>query len=235
VNDSASTTLGQGVTVGVLPNDTTRGAPVTSVTVEEVPAHGTATVQPAASTFAIRYQPAAGFFGVDRFRYTMTTANGSSTATVIVTVTAPPPVAEHDSATTAAHTPVTIAALANDDARGVTGLKISSVADPAHGTARIEGASVVYTPDAGFAGTERFTYLAATAAGSDTATITVTVQPPPPPPPAPAQAQPQSQPPLAATGADETQLAGLGVLLIVTGAGATVAGRRRRGRDVSIG
>lgn len=228
VNDSAHTTFGQGVTVDVLPNDTTHGAPVTvTVTVAAAPAHGTAIVHAAANTATIHYQPKAGFFGVDHFRYTLTTANGSSTATVTVTVTAPPPVAKDDSATTAAGTAVTIAALANDDARGVTGLKISSVADPAHGTARIDGGSVVYTPDSGFAGTERFTYVAATLAGSDTAMITVTVQ---------AQAQPQAQPqqPLAATGADDTRLVGLGVLLLLGGTATTVAGRRRRGRDLPI-
>jgi hypothetical protein len=115
VNDVSTVQTGGPVQLHVLPNDTTNGVP-TTISAVSTPAHGTAV---RVGTH-ITYKPNAGFFGVDAFTYTITTANGSSTATVSITVTAPP-TAVDDAASTLGGTdsagrPVTVAVLANDKA-----------------------------------------------------------------------------------------------------------------------
>jgi LPXTG-motif cell wall-anchored protein len=183
------------------------------------------------STPVIRYTPTAGYVGPDSLQYTLSTGNGSRTGTVALSVVAPP-VAKADSASTTAGQAVTVDVTANDVANGGT-LAVSSVADPAHGTATIHGNEVVYTPAAGFAGTERFDYTVETAYGTDTATIAVTVTapattppstPPPTTPTTPAAA-PDSN--LSNTGADSAGLLGLAGGLVLAGGAATVVGRRR--------
>ncbi|MCF6469871.1 hypothetical protein FAF44_15940 [Nonomuraea sp. MG754425] len=80
--------------------------------------------------------------------------------------------AADDTAATTENTAVTVPVLANDTA---TAPVISRVTQPAHGTARISGDKVIYTPDQDRAGTDRFTYTIETACGTGTATVTVTV------------------------------------------------------------
>ncbi|PID46493.1 MAG: hypothetical protein CSB47_03820 [Proteobacteria bacterium] len=73
----------------------------------------------------------------------------------LVTLAAEPLVANEDTATTSAGESVTVDVLANDSG---TGISIDQLDDPSHGTAVITNGKVVYTPDAGFAGTEVFWY-----------------------------------------------------------------------------
>jgi hypothetical protein len=217
--DSATVAPGASVTIDVLGNDTTHGAPPT-VEIVQPPAHGTATVvhqttpavrgshRAAAAEPAIRYTPEAGFAGHDSLRYSLTTANGTRTATVSLLVAAPP-TAHDDSAKTQAGDVVTIDVLANDLRNGGGALSIATVADPAHGTATIRNGQVAYTPDSGFTGTDTFTYVARNSLGTATATVTVTVTG------------------VANTGTPTGELLALAVLLIGSGGVATVAGRRR--------
>ncbi|MEE8601065.1 beta strand repeat-containing protein, partial [Euzebya tangerina] len=89
-----------------------------------------------------------------------------------------PPVATDDSATTATNTAVTTDVVANDtDPDGDdAALLLSAVSDPAGGTAGIVDGELVYTPDAGFAGTDTVTYTVTDEQGlTDTGTLTVTV------------------------------------------------------------
>jgi Big-like domain-containing protein len=215
---SATIRSGDSVYVHPLANDSARGAPATlSVT---RPAHGSAVVLGS----RIKYTPAPGFGGVDTFSYTIRTDNGPSTATATITVKAPP-IAKNNAATTvggsgAAGQPVTIPVLTNDSANGGGPVTLAAVANPPHGTAAIRGGNVIYTPDAGFVGTDAFSYTIRTANGTATATIRVTVTAPV----IVASANDQ----LASTGAPSEQLLGVGSLLLLVGGGATVAGRRRR-------
>lgn len=77
-----------------------------------------------------------------------------------------------------------IAVLANDTITLNGKIKLDSVTAPAHGTATISGDTIVYTPAAGFAGTDTFTYtilptvINKFAILSSTATVTVNVQKP---------------------------------------------------------
>ena len=130
------------------------------------------------------YTPNANACGQqDSFEYTITDGHGNdATATVTVDIAAQAnqaPVAVDDSATTEQGTPVALNTLANDtDPDGDT-LTITSVEDPAHGTAEIVGGQIIYTPDAGFVGTETFDYTISDGNGhSVTATETVTVTAP---------------------------------------------------------
>lgn len=166
VDDSATTKPGTAVTIPVLGNDVGTGLTVTSV---DTPGHGTATV---ASNGAVTYTPSAGFTGTDTFTYTVTDASDqTATATASVTVVAPP-VAKDDTASTETGAPVTADVLANDSG---TGLTITQVSTPAHGTASVQNGKVVYTPAAGFVGSDSFTYTVTDAIGS-TAQATVNVE-----------------------------------------------------------
>ena len=87
------------------------------------------------------------------------------------------PVAEDDSAVTAAGKAVTIKVLDNDrDADGDT-LTVSRVGTADHGTVKLNAnGTVSYTPAAGFAGSDSFAYTVSDGnGGSDTATVTVKV------------------------------------------------------------
>jgi hypothetical protein len=226
-NDTATDVSGKTVDIDVLGNDVTHGAPV-SIDEITAPHHGTVTQTGAQSAAAARpfaaartapadppaiaYTSSAGFVGTDSFTYTITTANGSSRATVHVTVVAPPPTAVDDTATTTSGQAVTIDVLGNDNANGGGALHVAAVGKPAHGSAAISNGAIDYIPDASFVGTDSFTYTAQTAFGSDTATVTVTVS---------------AKAALSDTGSSDDRLAGIGVLLLLVGGSATVVGRRR--------
>ncbi|MCU1542490.1 MAG: hypothetical protein JWM50_355 [Microbacteriaceae bacterium] len=175
VNNMVNTTSGAAVTVkvpGVLANDLGAGLAVTSHT---NPSHGSVTIDQDGS---FTYTPMPGYSGADTFTYTITdSSGGTATATVTVTVGA---VAVDDSGTTPAGSPLTVHSvnglLAND--RGV-GLTVTGNSQPTDGTVVIDSdGSYVYTPHAGFDGSDTFTYTAADSAGNtSTATVTITVTP----------------------------------------------------------
>ncbi|PWW10336.1 MULTISPECIES: Ig-like domain-containing protein [Pseudidiomarina] len=80
-----------------------------------------------------------------------------------------------DSASTSNDTAVTIDVLANDSSELDVALAITSVTEPEHGTAEIVDNKIVYTPDAGFAGTDTFTYTGTDGEAEGTGSVTVTV------------------------------------------------------------
>jgi ELWxxDGT repeat protein len=91
-----------------------------------------------------------------------------------------PPVAGDDSASTANGAPVTINVLANDtDSDGsIDATSVQIVSQPAHGTASVTSSgSIVYTPTAGYSGSDSFTYSEKDnqGAASNAATVTITV------------------------------------------------------------
>lgn len=151
---------------GVLTNDTDPdGLPLTAEPFTS-PANGAVTLNPDGS---LAYTPNAGYSGADTFTYRCT--NGtlySDPATVTINVTPlanTPPVANPDTYSTLQGQTLTVAApgvLANDtDAQGdsLTAIKVT---DPANGILSAFNAdgSFTYVPNAGFAGTDTFTYKA---------------------------------------------------------------------------
>ena len=87
------------------------------------------------------------------------------------------PLAMDDSATTEEDVPVTIAVLANDSDPDGDALTVTAVTQGANGFAAIDpDGTVTYAPNAGFTGTDSFTYTVSDGqGGSARATVTVTV------------------------------------------------------------
>ncbi|MEM7728243.1 MAG: Ig-like domain-containing protein [Pseudomonadota bacterium] len=175
--DSAATDL------TVLANDTDAdGDTLTIAAVRDISNGGTVTI----NGTAIRYQPAAGFFGAETFTYVVNDGKGGeATAQVTVTVNPPPntaPVAQPDAFTVIQDSAAAdLAVLANDtDADGDT-LTIAAVRDISNGgSVTINGTAIRYQPAAGFSGTETFTYLVNDGRGGEaSAQVMVTVNPPP--------------------------------------------------------
>lgn len=83
VDDAARTKVDVPVDIALLPNDdTVLGAPLTGLALASSPSNGTATLVDDVA----RYTPARGFTGTDTFTYTISTPNGTATATVRVVV-----------------------------------------------------------------------------------------------------------------------------------------------------
>ncbi len=118
------------------------------------------------------------------YHYCVTSKHGSehsaTSADYSFTTLAPnlPPAANDDTAITDQGTAVTVAVLGNDSDPNGDALTVSSVTQGANGSVVINlGQTVTYTPNAGFYGTDSFTYTASDGkAGMDTAMVTVTVE-----------------------------------------------------------
>ena len=176
--DAAATRANQPVDVEVLVNDSDDNPGQTlRITAVGPAGHGTATPD----GNRIRYTPAAGWTGVDRFRYVVGDGlDGTAEAAVTVTVTHRIPLAVADLRATPYGRAVTVPVLDNDlDPAGT--LRVTAVTAPDHGTARInDGTTVTYTPPDGFSGTATFDYTAIGDAGTPTtARVTVIVEPAP--------------------------------------------------------
>jgi hypothetical protein len=157
------TDAGNAVVIDVLAADSSPvGLNPATVSVQTAPGHGSTLVDPA--TGAITYTPAAGFAGTDTFNYSVRDNSGAVAGSAQVSVVVNRPKANDDSATTAAGQAVVIAVLANDtDPDGPNMLVASSVAvnsQPPNGVLTVDPSTgnVTYTPNAGFAGTDFFTY-----------------------------------------------------------------------------
>ena len=154
------------------------------------PANGTITVNDNGtpndpSDDIVTYTPNADYNGPDSFDYTVCNSSGDcSTATVTVDVL---PIVDtlDDSVSTTTDTAVDIDILLNDNDLPTAGTLTTT--NPFNGTVTIDDNGtpndpsddfVVYTPDAGFEGTDSFNYTVCDNLGNcDTATVTVIVMP----------------------------------------------------------
>ena len=182
VNDVASTNVNAPVTVAVRSNDTDADGDLLTVSGVTPGAHGSVAID--ALTGNPIYTPNAGFSGTDAFTYVISDGKGAtSTAIVTVTVNAPPnsaPVANSDVATVSENGSVTIAVRSNDTDPNGDQLTVTGVTQGASGSVVIDAVTgnPIYTPNAGFTGTDAFTYTINDGNGNtDTATVTVTVTP----------------------------------------------------------
>lgn len=178
VNDSATTSSDAPVTIEVLANDSDPNGDPLRISSFNQGTNGSVTQV----GNNLVYTPLAGFSGTDSFTYVVTDpAGNTATATVVVTVnggTSSPnaPAAANDSATTSSDTPVTLNVLANDSDPNGDALTINSFNQGTNGSVTQVGNNLVYTPAAGFSGTDSFTYVITDPAGNTaTATVTVTV------------------------------------------------------------
>jgi YD repeat-containing protein len=157
-------------------NDSDPGGLSFIVTGVTTPGHGAAVVNTGGRS--VTYTPTVGYWGTDSFGYTITdTANSSASSTVTATVTALPPIANPYSVGTVSGTPVTFDPRTNDSDPNNLPLTITGVGTPQHGAATINsGASITYTPQSGYTGTDTFSYtIANTGGGSASSTVTANV------------------------------------------------------------
>lgn len=171
-------------------------------TITTQPAHGTLVAVPGTPN-AFTYTPAAGYLGADSFAFTVTDTGNpagnlanrktSAPATISVAVADPAPVGVPASYTTREGVPLTVPAatgvLVHDTDAAGDPLTATLASGPSHGTLTLSAnGSFVYTPAAGYTGTDLFSYVphgTYTAGAATTVTITVAAgaAPPPPPPP----------------------------------------------------
>jgi VCBS repeat-containing protein len=196
---AVNTTRAVATASGVLANDSPNGAAIVSYGLSgtEQSAIGSPVATTRGGTIALNedgsfsYVPPAGYTGADTFKYILTGAAGSSTATVTVTVFQPP-VAANDSYQVSPNTTGNVAnaqgLLANDTPNGATiagygptaASQTAQTGQPAQtsrgGTAVVNGdGSFSYTPAANFTGTDSFAYTLANFAGSSAASVTIAV------------------------------------------------------------
>lgn len=180
-DDSAETDSGTTVTITPLVNDDDPDGDNALLSVSSItpPANGTAVLN---GDGTVDYTPAAGFVGTDTFTYQLADPDGGSdTGVITVTVAEPnaPPVAVADTAETDVGDPVVIDVLANDSDPDGDPLSLDSIATgPANGTVALSGGgdSYTYTPDAGFTGTDTFSYTMTDGNGGfATAEVTITI------------------------------------------------------------
>ncbi|MBC3882372.1 tandem-95 repeat protein [Undibacterium sp. LX40W] len=163
------------VTQSVLQNSsnnsiaTSTSGDVSSVNITSGPSHGTASI----NGTTIRYTPATNYFGTDSINYTATGPGGTSAVATI-------------SLTVAAVAPSLTSSTTNIDANGTSTTLIPSITGtatsitirqtPSHGTASVNGLNIIYTPTAGYIGTDTITLFASGPGGvSNTGTLTLNV------------------------------------------------------------
>lgn len=129
------------------------------------------------------YTAADDFTGTDTFSYTVSDgAGGTSSASISLSVFDGSPVANNDINVTSVGTPVSGNVLTNDhsgsDQNDTLTVNIAAVIAPTNGTLVLNpDGSYVYEPDAGFTGSDSFTYEVCDEAGNcDTAEVTIEVR-----------------------------------------------------------
>ncbi len=173
VANPQSLTLSEDTSVNVvLTGFDVEGSPLT-YTVVTNPTNGTLTGTPPNLT----YTPAANFAGTDLFTFKVndgTVDSAPAQVTFTVTPVNDPPVAQNSAVGTARDTPVVITLQASDvDSSALTYIVVTG---PTNGTLSGTGASRTYTPSAGYAGNDSFTFKANDgAADSNIATVTISV------------------------------------------------------------
>jgi len=186
-NDAYQTGMGNTLTVaaaGVLANDTDADGDALTAVLATSPTNGTLTLN---ANGSFTYTPNAGFSGTDSFTYTAgdgTVASSPATVSVNVTNTNGAPVAVNDTYNTGKGTTLTVPAagvLVNDTDADGDALTAVLVSNPANGTLTLNAnGSFTYVPNAGFSGTDSFTYKAndgAVDSAAATVNITVAAQP----------------------------------------------------------
>jgi uncharacterized repeat protein (TIGR02543 family) len=136
------------------------------------PAHGTLN----GTAPNLTYTPNAGYTGADSFTFKANNGTDSNIATVSVTVLAAAPVAsaQNVNVSNSTATPITLSAT------GAGTFTYSVVTQPTHGTLTGTAPSLTYTPTAGYAGADSFTFKANNGTNSNVATISITVLAAPP-------------------------------------------------------
>jgi YD repeat-containing protein len=134
---------------------------------------GTGSTGGSSVTYASTYKRNA----VDKLAYTITDGQGMNTSgEIAVTLANLNPVAGADTATTGITQSVWIDVTANDSDPGSDPLTITAVSAPSHGTVGFSGPNILYSPAAGYAGPDTFTYTISDGdGGTAIGTVNVTI------------------------------------------------------------
>ncbi|PXA05145.1 hypothetical protein DDZ13_04070 [Coraliomargarita sinensis] len=173
--DDQSVTTDEGTTVAVTLTATDADSDPLTYSVVTAPTNGTLT----GTAPDLTYTPDAGHNGSDSFTFKANDGTvDSNTATVSITVTAVnvAPVADDQSVTTDVDTAVGVTLTASDtDGDALT---YSVVTAPTNGTLSGTAPHLNYTPNAGYSGSDSFTFKANDGTvDSNTATVSITVNP----------------------------------------------------------
>jgi len=183
LDDSYSVVAGQTLTVnapGIIGNDYDPDGDDLIAASFFQPVNGSVSLNTAGE---MTYTPDAGFTGTDSFTYTTRDdANANSTGSVTIEVipaSQTTPVAMPDAYRTETGSPLEVAApgvLANDSAPAGSFI-VSSYTSPSNGTVNgFTDGTIEYTPDAGFTGTDTFSYtLRDSNSNQTTGTVTIEV------------------------------------------------------------
>ena len=179
MGDSTTTAEDTAIVIRVLDNDSDVDGDSLSVIEVSTPSNGSVAITGAGTT--VTYTPNANFHGSDLFTYKVSdgkVVTDAATVTVIVTSVNDPPVAMGDSTTTDEDRAIVIRVLDNDTDADGDALSVTAVSVPSNGRAAIRnaGATVTYTPNSSFHGSDSFTYTVSDGnGGTDTGTVNVTV------------------------------------------------------------
>jgi len=181
VGDSRTTPEDTPVTIAVLADDSDPDGDPLTVSAVTQGEHGLVSTDGR----TVVYRSDLNFNGTDAFTYTLSDGDLSNSANVTITVTSvnDPPTAVDDQVTTERNTSVTFNALANDSDLDGDSINVSAVGTAGHGTVILQAnqplpvpeRKITYVPDAGFHGTDVFSYTITDGELTDTTQVTVTV------------------------------------------------------------
>ena len=163
------------ITGNVLSNDIDADGDDLTATLADGPSNGSVAFNADGS---FEYMPSADFNGSDSFTYTISDGELSDTGTVNITVDAvnDAPSATDDSGSTLEDQPITVSVLNNDTDIDGDALSVSAVSNGSNGTVTINGdGTVEYIPNAGFSGSDSFTYTVSDGELTDEGTVSVSV------------------------------------------------------------
>jgi len=172
VNDQRTVQKSTALAFDPRTNDTDANADTLLITGAAGAAHGVLTF----TATSITYTPTSSYTGGDSLTYAISDGQGGSdTATVTITINAPP-TAGTDSRTTVINTATTFDPRTNDaDSDGGT-LAVAGVSTPAHGATSYTASAITYTPTTGYSGPDAFTYTVSDGqGGAATGSVQVTV------------------------------------------------------------
>ena len=180
VNDSFTVIADTTTVLAVLANDSDPNGGPLQIVGFTMPSHGRLVFYVADKTFS--YTPEAGYQGPDQFTYTVRDnrrASASASVTLTIAQVNASPVAVDDEVITEAGVPVTIDVLANDELPEGQQIGIIAVTLPFKGKLDFNpDKTITYTPNAGFVGTDDFTYTIGNGKGGNAkATVTIAVTP----------------------------------------------------------
>lgn len=181
LNDSATVYQDRSDNViDVMANDTDPDGDAIRVVAFTQPVYGKAQLGPGGAN--LLYTPRTGFVGADALTYTISDGHdATSTAILSITIAANrSAVAAQDQISIPQNSSnVHVNVLENDRDPEGNSLTITGVSQPSHGTAFIGPGStnVIYTPEAGFSGTDSFSYTVTDGYSTSSGSVTVVVTP----------------------------------------------------------